>query len=120
MKNITINILLIISFMYISYCDTKCRYMKNAFDPLDCFSLGFSSSKTEKCCLLEYKSKEKDRKFRHCIEISLEQFIDIDGTIKDLENKDDDIKITSLECDKSSKLIFSTFFIIYLYALLLF
>ena len=115
---IIINVLLIISIFYISYCDTKCKYMRNAYDPLDCFSLGFSSSRTEKCCLLEYKSKEYDRKFRHCIEISLEQFIDIDGTIKDLENKDDDIKITRLECDESSKLFFSKFFIIYAILLL--
>ena len=118
MKYISFSILLIISIFSISYCDTKCRYMKNAFDPLDCFSLGFSSSKTEKCCLLEYKSKEKGRKFRSCIELSLEQFVDIDGTIKDLENKDNDIKITSLECDKSSILIFSKFFIIYTLLLL--
>ena len=116
--NINIHILFIISIIYKGYCDNiNCNEMPSAFEPSDCFTLEVSSNLFEKCCLLEYKSKQKERKFRKCLELTLEQFMDIDKTIMDLENNDQDLTITSLECDKSSILVLSK--LAFIFALLL-
>ena len=95
--------------------DIRCKYMPSVYEASDCFELGFTSSKTEKCCLLEYKSKQQERKFRQCIELTLEQFIDIDEAINNLEKNDKDITITSLECDKSSFIVLSGYMIFLLF-----
>ena len=115
-----------ILFLYISliisliYCyDTRCKYVTSAFQPLDCFELAFSSSKIEKCCLLEYKDKEKNRKYRRCEELTLEQFLDIEGTIENLENENTNITITSLECDKSYFLSFNNCIILFFLLLII-
>ena len=72
-----------------------------------------SSSKIEKCCLIEYKNKTEDRRYRHCLELTLEEFLDIDNTIKEYEKNVEDISITSLECEKSSILSISEFIFIF-------
>ncbi len=115
MKNIIkIIFLFAISIISLSYCyDSRCKYVTSAFDPLDCFNLKVSSSKIEKCCLIEYKNKTEDRRYRHCLELTLEEFLDIDNTIKEYEKNVEDISITSLECEKSSILSISEFIFIF-------
>ena len=116
MKINTLFLFTILTSLSIIICyDIKCKYMSSVYEPSDCFELGFTSSKTEKCCLLEYRSKKQDRKFRQCTELTLEQFLKIDDTIKNLENKDKDITITSLECDKASFLSLSKYILLLLF-----
>ena len=113
-----IYILLIYIFIIIplSYC-IDCNDLYSAFDPLDCYDLDLSNG-YEKCCLLEYKDKGKNRKFGGCYQITLEEFEDIKKTISDLEKGNENITITNLLCDKSSFLFINNFIIIL--ALLLF
>ena len=112
-SNISIEYIFLCFIFLINPCNgdgLKCAAMVNAYTASDCFELDFLSSDTEKCCLIEYKDKSSDddmRKFRRCVELTLEQFLDIDKTINDYESANDNLTIYSLECDKSSFLTIS-------------
>ena len=119
MKNIYILFLFIIFIISLSFCDddNTCNAMSSAYDPLDCFELE-SLNQNEKCCLFEYKDKEKNRIIRRCLEITLDEFLEIDKTIKQYEKNNKNIKIKSLECDNSSILSISKYIIIFILLLI--
>ena len=115
MKNVHyfLFLMIMISNIILNNSD-PCNSLKSAYQALDCFDLSPTATTFEKCCYLEYKSKEKDRKFSACIDITLEEFLKINKKIKDLEKANKDITITSLECDKSFNLFSSKFLFIFI------
>ena len=95
-------------FMIVKYtmgysCNTKIIVK----DASECYENSFSTAIKKKCCFFEYKDKKLDDKIRKCYELTLEQFLDIDKTIEEINNKDKIKKVLKLECDKSSGLSFN-------------
>ena len=121
MKVIIRSLIFIVLYSFV-YSDkaTKnilCENVKNIEDATDCFNTILDDD-YETCCFFEFKNKNKYVRERKCIPLELDQFLKIHDTIKDIEENNKDIKIYSLECQKSSYLT-KNIFIILIMAMLL-
>ena len=115
------NLILILLCSFIkSNKETKniyCENVKNVEDATDCFNTLLDDD-YETCCFFEYKSKNKYVRERACIPLELDQFLKIGDTIKQIEKNNKDIKIYSLECDKSNYLSMEIFIMLMIFLLL--
>ena len=115
------NLILILLCSFIkSNKETKniyCENVKNVEDATDCFNTLLDDD-YETCCFFEYKNKNKYVRERSCIPLELEQFLKIGDTIKQIEKNNKDIKIYSLECDKSNYLSMEIFIMLMIFLLL--
>ena len=94
-----------------------CENVKNVEDATDCFNTLLDDD-YETCCFFEFKNKNKYVRERSCIPLELEQFLKIGDTIKQIEKNNKDIKIYSLECDKSNYLSMEIFIMLMIFLLL--
>ena len=94
-----------------------CENVKNVGDATDCFNTLLDDD-YETCCFFEYKNKNKYVRERSCIPLELDQFLKIGDTIKQIEKNNKDIKIYSLECDKSNYLSMEIFIMLMIFLLL--
>ena len=99
--------------------DVKCENVAEIKEAADCFNTILDNG-YETCCFFEYKKKDKYVRERNCIPLKLKQFLNISDTIEDIENKNDGIKIYSLECDKTNFLIVNIFMLIIRFIFMLF
>ena len=115
------NLILILLCSFIkSNKETKniyCENVKNVEDATDCFNTLLDDD-YETCCFFEFKNKNKYVRERSCIPLELEQFLKIGDTIKQIEKNNKDIKIYSLECDKSNYLSMEIFIMLMIFLLL--
>ena len=115
------NLILILLCSFIkSNKETKniyCENVKNVEDATDCFNTLLDDD-YETCCFFEYKNKNKYVRERSCIPLELDQFLKIGDTIKQIEKNNKDIKIYSLECDKSNYLSMEIFIMLMIFLLL--
>ena len=88
-----------------------CENVINVHEATDCFHTMLDED-YETCCFFEFKNINKYIRERQCIPLELEQFLKIDDTIKQIEKDNKDIKIYSLECDKSNYLYIKFFVIL--------
>ena len=88
-----------------------CENVINVQEATDCFHTMLDED-YETCCFFEFKNKNKYIRERQCIPLELEQFLKIGDTIKQIEKDNKDIKIYSLECDKSNYLYIKFFIIL--------
>ena len=88
-----------------------CENVINVHEATDCFHTMLDED-YETCCFFEFKNINKYIRERQCIPLELEQFLKIDDTIKQIEKDNKDIKIYSLECDKSNHLYIKFFIIL--------
>ena len=88
-----------------------CENVINVQEATDCFHTMLDAD-YETCCFFEFKNKNKYIRERQCIPLELEQFLKIGDTIKQIEKDNKDIKIYSLECDKSNYLYIKFFVIL--------
>ena len=94
-----------------------CENVKNVEDATDCFNTLLDDD-YETCCFFEFKNKNKYVRERSCIPLELDQFLKIGDTIKQIEKNNKDIKIYSLECDKSNYLSMEIFIMLMIFLLL--
>ena len=115
------NLILILLCSFIkSNKETKniyCENVKNVEDATDCFNTLLDDD-YETCCFFEFKNKNKYVRERSCIPLELDQFLKIGDTIKQIEKNNKDIKIYSLECDKSNYLSMEIFIMLMIFLLL--
>ena len=115
------NLILILLCSFIkSNKETKniyCENVKNVEDATDCFNTLLDDD-YETCCFFEYKNKNKYVRERSCIPLELDQFLKIGDTIKQIEKNNKDIKIYSLECDKSNYLSIEILMMLMIFLLL--
>ena len=116
------NLILILLCSFIkSNKETKniyCENVKNVEDATDCFNTLLDDD-YETCCFFEFKNKNKYVRERSCIPLELDQFLKIGDTIKQIEKNNKDIKIYSLECDKSNYLSIEIFLFLIAFLLLI-
>ena len=116
------NLILILLCSFIkSNKETKniyCENVKNVEDATDCFNTLLDDD-YETCCFFEFKNKNKYVRERACIPLELDQFLKIGDTIKQIEKNNKDIKIYSLECDKSNYLSIEIFLFLIAFLLLI-
>ena len=115
------NLILILLCSFIkSNKETKniyCENVKNVEDATDCFNTLLDDD-YETCCFFEFKNKNKYVREKSCISLELDQFLKIGATIKQIEKNNKDIKIYSLECDKSNYLSMEIFIMLMIFLLL--
>ena len=115
------NLILILLCSFIkSNKETKniyCENVKNVEDATDCFNTLLDDD-YETCCFFEYKNENKYVRERSCIPLELDQFLKIGDTIKQIEKNNKDIKIYSLECDKSNYLSIEILMMLMIFLLL--
>ena len=115
------NLILILLCSFIkSNKETKniyCENVKNVEDATDCFNTLLDDD-YETCCFFEFKNKNKYVRERSCIPLELDQFLKIGDTIKQIEKNNKDIKIYSLECDKSNYLSIEILMMLMIFLLL--
>ena len=107
-------ILLLLCSFIVSNKVTKniyCENVINVQEATDCFHTMLDAD-YETCCFFEFKNKNKYIRERQCIPLELEQFLKIGDTIKQIEKDNKEIKIYSLECDKSNYLYIKFFIIL--------
>ena len=107
-------ILLLLYSFIVSNKVTKniyCENVINVQEATDCFHTMLDAD-YETYCFFEFKNKNKYIRERQCIPLELEQFLKIGDTIKQIEKDNKDIKIYSLECDKSNYLYIKFFVIL--------
>ena len=115
----SINIFIIIFFLYFVQSSKEikniyCENVKNVQEATDCFNTLLDED-YETCCFFEFKNKNKYVRERYCMPLELPQFLNISDTIKDIEKKNKDIKIYSLECDKNNFLSLGIFMFIIIF-----
>ena len=81
-----------------------CENVKNVNEATDCFNTELDEE-YETCCFFEFKNSNKYIRERYCIPLTLQEFLKIHDTIKNIEKNQKDIKIYSIECDKCSYII---------------
>ena len=116
---INLILLLLYSFMECTK-ETKNIYCENVRDvkeASDCFNTMLDED-YETCCFFEFKNKNKYIRERQCMPLELEQFLKIKDTVKQIEKNNKDIKIYSLECDKSNYLSMEIFIMLMIFLLL--
>ena len=115
------NLILILLCSFIkSNKETKniyCENVKNVEDATDCFNTLLDDD-YETCCFFEYKNENKYVRERSCIPLELDQFLKIGDTIKQIEKNNKEIKIYSLECDKSNYLSIEILMMLMIFLLL--
>ena len=117
---INLILLLLYSFMECTK-ETKNIYCENVRDvkeASDCFNTMLDED-YETCCFFEFKNKNKYVRERQCMPLELEQFLKIKDTVKQIEKNNKDIKIYSLECDKSNYLSIEIFLFLIAFLLLI-
>ena len=97
----------------------KCQDVEDIKEATDCFNTILDAG-YETCCFFEFKKKDEYVRERYCLPLQLKQFLEIGDTIEDIENKNNGIKIYSLECDKDNFLIVNIFVLIIMFILMLF
>ena len=119
----SINIFIIIFFLYFVQSSKEikniyCENVKNVQEATDCFNTLLDED-YETCCFFEFKNKNKYVRERQCMPLELEQFLKIKDTVKQIEKNNKDIKIYSLECDKSNYLSIEIFLFLIAFLLLI-
>ena len=117
-----INLILLLLYSFIECTkETKNIYCENVRDvkeASDCFNTMLDED-YETCCFFEFKNKNKYVRERQCMPLELEQFLKIKDTVKQIEKNNKDIKIYSLECDKSNYLSIEIFLFLIAFLLLI-
>ena len=117
---INLILLLLYSFMECTKATKNiyCENVRDVKEASDCFNTMLDED-YETCCFFEFKNKNKYVRERSCIPLELDQFLKIGDTIKQIEKNNKDIKIYSLECDKSNYLSIEIFLFLIAFLLLI-
>ena len=113
-------LLLLYSFMECTKTTKNiyCENVRDVKEASDCFNTMLDED-YETCCFFEFKNKNKYVRERQCMPLELEQFLKIKDTVKQIEKNNKDIKIYSLECDKSNYLSIEIFLFLIAFLLLI-
>ena len=113
-------LLLLYSFMECTKATKNiyCENVRDVKEASDCFNTMLDED-YETCCFFEFKNKNKYVRERQCMPLELEQFLKIKDTVKQIEKNNKDIKIYSLECDKSNYLSIEIFLFLIAFLLLI-
>ena len=117
---INLILLLLYSFMECTKATKNiyCENVRDVKEASDCFNTMLDDD-YETCCFFEFKNKNKYVRERQCMPLELEQFLKIKDTVKQIEKNNKDIKIYSLECDKSNYLSIEIFLFLIAFLLLI-
>ena len=117
---INLILLLLYSFMECTKATKNiyCENVRDVKEASDCFNTMLDED-YETCCFFEFKNKNKYVRERQCMPLELEQFLKIKDTVKQIEKNNKDIKIYSLECDKSYYLSIEIFLFLIAFLLLI-
>ena len=117
---INLILLLLYSFMECTKATKNiyCENVRDVKEASDCFNTMLDED-YETCCFFEFKNKNKYIRERQCMPLELEQFLKIKDTVKQIEKNNKDIKIYSLECDKSNYLSIEIFLFLIAFLLLI-
>ena len=117
---INLILLLLNSFMECTKATKNiyCENVRDVKEASDCFNTMLDDD-YETCCFFEFKNKNKYVRERQCMPLELEQFLKIKDTVKQIEKNNKDIKIYSLECDKSNYLSIEIFLFLIAFLLLI-
>ena len=117
---INLILLLLYSFMECTKATKNiyCENVRDVKEASDCFNTMLDED-YETCCFFEFKNKNKYVRERQCMPLELEQFLKIKDTVKQIEKNNKDIKIYSLECDKSNYLSIEIFLFLIAFLLLI-
>ena len=116
---INLILLLLYSFMECTKATKNiyCENVRDVKEASDCFNIMLDDD-YETCCFFEFKNKNKYVRERQCMPLELEQFLKIKDTVKQIEKNNKDIKIYSLECDKSNYLSIEILMMLMIFLLL--
>ena len=116
---INLILLLLYSFMECTKATKNiyCENVRDVKEASDCFNTMLDED-YETCCFFEFKNKNKYVRERQCMPLELEQFLKIKDTVKQIEKNNKDIKIYSLECDKSNYLSIEILMMLMIFLLL--